>query len=113
MKITIYLLNRPLLVVCLTLYGTLGMATAGIQDAVFSIEGCASGVAKTVLTGTDGGPVEPAQNCRKPDIRLMSRGSPVTHFSMPATSDLIETDQSLDALKLRCDGRQLFKGATA
>jgi len=113
MKITIYLLNRPLLVVYLTLYGTLGMATAGIQDAVFSIEGCASGVAKTVLTGTDGGRVEPAQNCGKSDTRLMPRGFPETHFLMPTTLGLIETDQSLNALKLRSDGRQLFKGATA
>ncbi|WP_373027968.1 hypothetical protein [Sulfitobacter sp.] len=49
-----------LLTVCLTLYGSFGMASAG---EVFSMEICADGVAKTVLFDADGNPVEPAANC--------------------------------------------------
>lgn len=51
-----------LLSVCLTLYGPTGMAKAG-SGAVFSMEICADGVAKTVLFDIDGNPVEPAQSC--------------------------------------------------
>jgi len=113
MKTAIHLLYKPLLVVCLTLQGALNMAIAGTRGAVFSIEGCASGTAKTVFTGAGGDPVGPAQNYRKPDTRLMPRDSPVMHVSMPTTPGLIETDQRLSTLKLRGDGRHLFKGATA
>ncbi len=51
-----------LLAVCLTLYGPVSMAKAG-GGAVFSMEICADGVAKTVLFDADGNPVEPAQSC--------------------------------------------------
>ncbi|MBU2867993.1 hypothetical protein [Pacificibacter marinus] len=51
-----------LLSFCLTLYGPFGMAQAG-GGAVFSIEICADGGAKTVLFDANGNPVEPAANC--------------------------------------------------
>lgn len=51
-----------LLSVCLTLYGPFGMAKAG-GGAVFSMEICADGGAKTVLFDADGNPVEPAASC--------------------------------------------------
>lgn len=52
-----------LLAVCLTLYGPLGMVTAGTDGGVFSIELCADGVAKTVLVDADGQPVAHTRNC--------------------------------------------------
>ncbi len=51
-----------ILTVCLSFYGPISMANAG-GGAVSSMEICAGGVAKTVLIGADGSPVEPAQNC--------------------------------------------------
>lgn len=51
-----------LLSMCLALYGTSGMARSG-GGAVFSMEICADGVAKTVMLDASGTPIEPAENC--------------------------------------------------
>lgn len=51
-----------LLSVYLTLYGPLSMAGTG-SGAVFSMEICADGIAKTVLFDVDGNPVEPVASC--------------------------------------------------
>lgn len=51
-----------ILTLCLSFYGPVAMASEG-TGAVYSMEICANGVAKTVVVGVDGVPVEPAQNC--------------------------------------------------
>ncbi len=51
-----------LLSACLTLYGPFSVDRAGGR-AVFSMEVCTDGVAKTVMFGADGNPVEPTENC--------------------------------------------------
>lgn len=63
MKKITFLLARMLIAVCLTAYGSLGMAKPGGHGELFSIEICADGIVKTVLAGADGIPVDPAVDC--------------------------------------------------
>ncbi|WP_323782777.1 hypothetical protein [Leisingera sp.] len=51
-----------LLTLSLALYGSIGMAKVG-ANAVFTMEICADGVAKTVSFDANDNPVEPAQFC--------------------------------------------------
>tara|TARA_R110002074_G_scaffold369028_4_gene543629 strand:- start:49 stop:510 length:462 start_codon:yes stop_codon:yes gene_type:complete len=62
MKTACTVLLGLLLSICLTLYGPFGMVRAG-DGAVFSMEICADGIAKTVLFDADGKPVEPTADC--------------------------------------------------
>jgi hypothetical protein len=63
MKNAFSLLFGLLLVACLTLYGPYGMAKVRGDSDVFTMEICVDGVAKTVLAGNNGQPVEPTQRC--------------------------------------------------
>lgn len=63
MKNTASLLFRLILTVCLTVYGPFGMAIAGSDSAVFSMEICANGVSQTVAIDAEGNPVQRSQDC--------------------------------------------------
>ncbi|MEH6829447.1 MAG: hypothetical protein V7661_01285 [Sulfitobacter sp.] len=85
-----------LLSVCLTLYGPVGMAQAN-GGAVFSMEICADGVAKTVLFDADGNPVEPAANCPECLTCCQVIGSHVSENCM-ATPSSITVEMVLEQL---------------
>lgn len=96
MKAASTLILGVLLTVCLTLYGSFGMASAG-NGAVFSMEICADGVAKTVLFDADGNPVEPAANCPECLICCQVIGSLVPE-SCPANPSFATIEIPLEHL---------------
>jgi hypothetical protein len=63
----------PVLMVCLVLFGPLGMATDAGGEGAFAAELCVDGVLKTVVIGADGQPVEPTRDC--PDCLMC--GNPI------------------------------------
>ena len=65
MKCVVSLFTRLILVVCLTAYGQFGPAHAQSSGALFAVEICASGTAKTVLIDAEGQPATPAHSCYK------------------------------------------------
>lgn len=85
-----------LLSVCLTLYGPFGMVRAG-DGAVFSMEICADGVAKTVLFDADGNPVEPTANCPECLTCCQAIGFPVPDI-FSAGSALVIAEMALECL---------------
>lgn len=99
MKNASTILLGALLAMCLTLYGTVSMARAG-DGAVFSMEICADGVAKTVLFDADGNPIEPAQSC--PDCLTCCQAIsalPPTIFS--ALSSVVLLNMEVDRLHVQ------------
>lgn len=54
---------RCLLIVCLAVYATFGMAQGNVAGPGFLMVICADGVARTVRINADGQPVEPDQDC--------------------------------------------------
>ena len=61
MKNAAFFLSKWLLVLSLTLYGSVSMAATGGVDGAFSMEICANGVSKTVVFDSDGTPTDPKQ----------------------------------------------------
>lgn len=100
MKSALYLLTSFLLSMSLTTYGPLAMVWMGGDDAAFSMEICADGVAKIVHFDAAGNPVEPAQDCFKCLVCCHATGLP-PHKSCDANPSFTLLEIEVDRISVQ------------
>ncbi|RLJ51638.1 hypothetical protein BCF46_1852 [Litoreibacter meonggei] len=96
-----FLLIRLFLVVCVTLYGQLGMGHAGSQNATSYVEICANGVVKTVPVDADGVPVEPANDCNN-CLTCCQSTELQANVSSPSELIFLPLETTVDRVRIQC-----------